>query len=231
VLQHIQLIILDLDYVVFDCSRIKVQALRQSLISLADIIPQNVRLPDATDAEEKFRDHGVQWMQHLELEMGDENLEHLRRAYELHENRLVDAGVGSVFPGLQEFVAECNRQGLSVALGAEATRDYLLSVSDRHQLEAMFQISLCTEEFGAGSSEEMLEEIAHFVEVNSSETLVLGTRPGLFEAAHNLQMLTIGCGWGIQQHKTLAEADLQSLTLAQLYPAIQKADQLAFRNF
>jgi len=231
VLQHIQLIILDLDYVVFDCSKLKLQALRQSLISLADIIPQNVRLPDEVDAEEGFREHGVQWIHHLDVGLGEENLENLRQIYELNEGRLIESGLGAIFQGLGDFVSECRSQNISLALGAEATRDYLVSVSDRHQLEGLFQISLCTEEFGSGSSEEMLEEVLHFAEANRSEAVVLGSRPRLFEAAHNLDMLTIGCGWGIRQHDALRDSDLQALTLPQLYPAIQKADQLASARY
>lgn len=230
-LQHIRLIVLDLDYVVFDCSILKIQALQQSLISLADIIPQNVRLPDAVDVEESFLEHGFRWTRHLELGLDDENFEHLQHAYELKESRLVEAGIGSVYAGMEEFIANCRKLDLGIALGAEASRGYLLSVTEQHQLDDVFQMALCTAEFGAGSADEMLEEIMHHAEVNPSEALVLGTRPRFFQAAHNLDMLTIGCGWGIRQHGGLAEADLQSLTFSQLYPAIQKADSLASQYF
>ena len=102
-----------------------------------------------------------------------------------------------------------------------------MTVSERHQLEDLFEISLCTEEFGVGSADEMLDEIMHHAEVNPSETLVLGTRTPFFEAAHDLDVLTVGCGWGIQTHSGLEEADFQALTLAQLYPVIRKADELS----
>jgi phosphoglycolate phosphatase-like HAD superfamily hydrolase len=227
VLQHIRLLIFDLDYLVFDCAPLKVQALRQSLISLADAIPQNVRLPDAEDAEEGFRDRGFRWTRHLEIGLGEDNLEHLRHVYDLNERRLIEAGAGKVFAGIHEFIAKCRGMDISAVLGAEASRDYLVSVAERHQLEALFDLSLCTEEFGAGGADEMIEEIMHHAEVNPSETVVLGTRPQFFQAAHNLDVLTIGCGWGIRQHQSLAEADLVSLTLSQLYSVIQKADDLA----
>jgi phosphoglycolate phosphatase-like HAD superfamily hydrolase len=227
VLQHIRLLVFDLDYVVFDCALLKVQALRQSLISLADSIPQDVRLPDAVDAEEGFRDHGFRWMRYLEIGLNEESLENLHQAYELNEGRLLEAGKGRIFPGMQKFIADCRKSDVAVALGADASRDYLVSVTDRHQIDSLFQIALCTEEFGVGSAHEMLLEIMHHAEVNFSETLVLGTRPKFFHAAHSLDLLTVGCGWGIHQHGALAEADLQSLTFSQLLPAIQKADQLA----
>jgi phosphoglycolate phosphatase-like HAD superfamily hydrolase len=227
VIQHIRLLVFDLDYVVFDCALLKVQALRQSLISLADSIPQDVRLPDAVDAEEGYRDHGFHWTRRLEIGLSEENLEHLQRAFDLNENRMVESGVGRIFPGILEFIADFRNAGISVALGADASRDYLVSVTDRHQLDTLFELSLCSEEFGTGSTDEMFSEIMHFAQVNASETLVLGTRPRFFQAAHNLDLLTIGCGWGIYQHRGLAEADLQSLTLAQLQSAIGKADQLA----
>jgi len=227
VLQHIRLLIFDLDYLVFDCTHLKVQALRQGLISLADAIPQDVRLPDAADAEEGFRDYGCRWTQHLEIGLGEESLEHLQQAYRLNEIRLVEAGAGGIFPGLEDLILTFRNREVAAALGAEASRDYLVSVADRHQLDRLFQISLCSEEFGAGSVDEMLEELMRYAEVNPSETLVLGTRPQFFQAAHDLDILTVGCGWGISRRQGLEEADLRSLTLTQLDSVIQKADDLA----
>jgi phosphoglycolate phosphatase-like HAD superfamily hydrolase len=229
VLQHIRLLILDLDYLVFDCALLKVQALRNGLIALADSIPQNVRLPDAVDAEEGFRDYGFRWTRHLEIGLDEESLLNLQQAFDLNQARLIEAGVGKVFPGIREFIVSCREAGIGVALGADTSRDYLLSVTEQHQLDGFFEIALCTEEFGIGSTDEIFDEIMHHAQVNSSETLVLGTRPHFFQAAHNLDLLAIGCGWGVHQHGGLAEADLQSLTLSQLYPALQKADDLASR--
>ncbi len=227
-LRQIRLLILDLDYLVFDCALLKVQALRQSLISLSDAIPQSVRLPDSTDAEEGFRKHGFHWIRNLEIGLNEDALDHLQQAYGIHENRLVESGIGRVHQGIEEFIVNCRQLNVAVALGAEASRSYLLAVTDRHQLDSLFQITLCTEEFGAGEAAEMLEEIMHQAEVNPSETLMLGTRPHSFRAARSLDVLTVGCGWGIRGHDGLSEADLQSLTPAQLNPTLQKADALAF---
>jgi phosphoglycolate phosphatase-like HAD superfamily hydrolase len=227
VLQHIRLLIFDLDYLVFDCALLKVQALRQSLISLADSIPQSVRLPDADDIEEGFRNHGFRWIQFLEIGLNEETLEHLQQAYSIHESRLIEKCFGLVFPGLQEVIANCRLSKTATALGAESSRDYLVAINDRFQLDNLFQFSLCTEEFGVGEADEMIEEIMHQAEVNPSETLALGTRPHFFQAAHNQDLLTIGCGWGIRQQDGLAEADLIAPTLSELLPAIKKADCLA----
>lgn len=229
-LRHIHLLILDLDYLVFDCARLKVQALRQSLISLAETIPQSVRLPDMVDAEEGFRDHGFRWTRFLEIGLDETNLDHLQQAYALNERRLAAAGAGSIFPGVAEFVAHCTGEEIAVALGADASREYLVSVIDRHQIDSLFGLTLCTEEFGAGSADEMLDAILHYSEVNPSEALLLATRPQFFHSARNLDIPTIGCGWGVRGHDGLAEADMQVLTLDQLYPAMQQADALASRR-
>jgi phosphoglycolate phosphatase-like HAD superfamily hydrolase len=231
VLQHIRLLIFDLDYLVYDCAILKVQALRQSLISLADAIPQSVRLPDISDAEEGFRDHGFRWTRFLEIGLNEELLENLQQAYRIHEDRLIENRVGRVFPGIENFIAECRQERTAVALGAESSRDYLLAVNDQHQLDSFFQISLCTEEFGVGDADEMFGEIMYQAEVNPSEALALGTRPRFFQAAHNQDILTIGCGWGIRQQDALSEADLIAQTLSDLMPAIKKADYLASQYF
>ena len=47
-------------------------------------------------------------------------------------------------------------------------RSYLMAVSDRHRLDSLFDLSLCTEEFGVGSADEMFAEIMHYHEVNPS---------------------------------------------------------------
>jgi phosphoglycolate phosphatase-like HAD superfamily hydrolase len=226
---HTRLLVLDLDYLVFDCAPVKIQALRQSLIAFADSIPQSVRLPDAFDAEEGYREHGFRWTQFLEIGLDEERLSELQRVYAIQEERLLDSGAGSVFPGLTELLERCRRQGLQLAIGADASRDYLMSVSDRHRLHDLFSLALCTEEFGVGSADEMLTEIIHHHEVNPSETVVLGTRPAMFQAAHRLDVVTIGCGWAIQRHDGLAEADFRSLTLSALEPALEEADDLSSR--
>lgn len=226
-LQHIRLLIFDLDYLVFDCALIKEQALRQSLISLADTIPQSVQLPDAMDIEEGFRSHGFRWTRFLEIGLKEETLEHLQLAYRIHEGRLIESRIGKIYPGLETFIVNCLQQKVVLALGAESSRDYLVAVNDQHRLDSLFQIALCTEEFGVGDADEMFGEIMHQAEANPSETLAIGTRPQFFQAAHNHDLLTIGCGWGIKRQDGLAEADLISPVFSDLAAMVQKADCLA----
>jgi phosphoglycolate phosphatase-like HAD superfamily hydrolase len=231
VLRRIRLLIFDLDYVVFDCASLKVQAVRQSMISMADSIPQSVRLPGPADSEEGFRECGRQWIRHLDIGLGEEQLDDLQQTYGIQECRLVGSGSGRIYPGILEFLAQCRKLNLATALGAEADRNYLVSVADRYELDSIFQLTLCTEEFGRGGVDEMLEEVMRQAEVYPSETLVLGTRPDHFQAARALDVLSIGCGWGIHQHGALAEADLQAMSLSQLSAAIEKADAGSSPNF
>ena len=67
-------------------------------------------------------------------------------------------------------------------------------------------------------------------EVNPSETLVLGTRPSMFLAARALDVITVGCGWGLRSRPALKEADLQAPTLANLMHAMERADATAARK-
>jgi phosphoglycolate phosphatase-like HAD superfamily hydrolase len=231
VLRHIRLLILDLDYLVFDCAQLKAQALRQSMISLANMIPQNVPLPGTVEAETGFLEHGSRWIQHLEIGLDEQSLGDLERAYALHESRLIESDAGKIYPGIEEFLLNCLKADISIALGAEAGRDYLIAVLDRYQLDSTIQVALCAEEFGTGGSGEMILDIMRQTEVNPSETLVLGTRLHTFQAAHALDILTIGCAWGIHQHAGLAEADFQARTVADLFAAITNADSLAFQRF
>lgn len=228
-LRQIRLLVFDLDYLIFDCAALKLRAVRESLISFADAIPHDVRLPDAVDAEEGYRDFGFRWLQMLQIGLNEERLAQIQHAYKLNEQRLIISGAGRIHPGVEDLLRFGSDQGASLALGADCDRDHLLAVSDRHDLDSLFEIAFCTEEFGAGSAEEMLEEIMERAEVNRSETLVLGTRPEFFRAANALDVLTLGCGWGLHRHEALGEADLQALTVAQAYPAIEKADSLASR--
>jgi phosphoglycolate phosphatase-like HAD superfamily hydrolase len=230
VLKHIRLLILDLDYLVFDCALLKTQALRESLVALSDDAVASIQSPDGIGAEEGFRNHGFRWLRNLDVGFSDEGRSHLHQAYSILEKRLIDNGMGRVYSGIEEFIVNCRQANLAVALGADASREYMFAVIDRHQLDTLFQFALCVEEFGSGSTVEMLGEIMHQAEVNPSETLALGTRPHFFQAAHHLDMLTIGCGWGLSTHEGLADSDFQALTLKQLFPVIQKADEAALRQ-
>jgi phosphoglycolate phosphatase-like HAD superfamily hydrolase len=230
VLRHIRLLIFDLDYVVYDCIQLKVKAVREGMIALAGLIPPDPFLPGPEDAEEGFLNHGFRWARHLQIGLDEQNQHHLQRACALHEYRLVESGEGRIFPGIEEFILNCRDAGVSSALGADASRDYLTAVIDRHQLDAVFQITFCTEEFGMGDADEMLLEVMRQAEVNPSETLVFGTRPHTFEAARALDILSVGCGWGIRQNARLDEADLQSSSPADLYAAVEKADTIALQR-
>jgi phosphoglycolate phosphatase-like HAD superfamily hydrolase len=227
VLGHLRMLVFDLDYLVFDCGLLKAQALRQSLLGFADEIPQNVRLPDAVDAEEGFCEQGRRWTQFLEIGLGEEQQAGLQKAYDINEIQLIQAGIGQIYPDVEKALGVCLSENLSLALGADTSRDYLMAVSDRHDLHNFFNVAMCTEEFGAGSAAEMLDEIMLQAGVNPSEMLVLATRPSMFQSAHSLGMTTIGCGWGLRKHNGLTEADLQALAPAELFAAITKADNIA----
>ncbi len=229
-LQHIRLLILDLDYLVFDCSYLKAHALKQCAVALDDTISLDVGLLNRVNAEEEFRDHGFRWIRHLEVGLNDESQNQLEQTYGILETRMINSGVGRIYSGIEEFIVQCRQSNLAVSLGADAQRDYMLAVIDQYELDSLFQFALCAEEFGAGNIAEMLEEIMHQAEVNPSETLTFGTRPHYFRSAKSVDIRTIGCGWGIGNHDHLAGADMQSLTLAELFPAINRADALGFQH-
>lgn len=225
--RQIRLLVFDLDYLVFDCSFLKAHALRQSLIAFADDIPQNVRLPDGVDIESAFREHGRRWVRSLELGIADENMEDLEQIYRVQECRLLESGMGRTFPGMIDTIVACRKAGIHSGLGAEASRDYLMAVSDRLELDRFFDFSLCTGEYGLGSAREMLADMLDQAEVNPSEVLVFGTRPSMFEASHSLDLLTLGCGWGLQQKDALETADFLAGNVTQIIPVIRRADDIA----
>lgn len=228
-LNQIRLVVFDLDYLVFDCAEVKMRALRAALVSLEEDIPHSALLPDVLGIEEGFRVHGRRWMSQLDIGLDETALNQLQLSYRTHEERLVTDGVGRLFPGLAEFLSDCRMQGLLPAIGAEASRDYLMAVSDRFGLANLFEMAYCTEEYGMGGADEMIDEIMSRAEVNPSETLALGTRPDFFRAVRSLDVLSIGCGWGLHQLESLAGADLQASVLTDLFPAMEKADEMAAR--
>ena len=228
--QHLRLLILDLDYVVFDCALLKAQALKQCMAALDESFSLDVELPDAMNVEAQFLNHGFRWTHHFEVGLDDEGQERLEQTYAIYETRMIHSGLGRIHTGIEEFIVQCRQSNLAVALGADARREYMLAVMDRFELDSLFQFALCTEEFGSGDAVEMLEEITRQAEVNPSETLALGTRPHYFQSANSVDIRTVGCGWGIGNHDGLAGADMQSSNLKRLFPAIKKADSLAFQR-
>ena len=200
------------------------------MISLADLVPHHGVLPGIADVEAGYREHGSRWVKHLDIGLDQQCIDDLVHTYALHESRLVGSDVGRLYPGVEDFLQSCVEADVSLVLGADAKRDYLLEVLERYQLDRLFQIAVCTEEFGIGDTGEMVLEIMRQLEVNPSETLMMGTRPHTFQAAKAVDVLTIGCGWGILQQAALAEADLRSSSISGLDSVIRKADALAFQN-
>ena len=228
-LRHIRLLVLDLDYLVFDGRALKLKALRQSLVAFADTIPQIARLPDEVDLEEAYLQHGRRWLEYLDLGLQDDLLGSVKDAYRVYEDRLIQAGNGNVFAGIPELLDFARRNGIGLALGADSGRDYLLDVSDNLDLSDTFAVSLCTEEFGKGNIEEMLQEALILAEVNRSEAVVLGIRSEYFQAARDLDMVSIGCGWGIRRQEALREADQRAATPEEIPRILRILDEHAAR--
>ena len=225
--RHIRLLVFDLDYVVFDCAALKASTLRKTLIPFADLIPQTVSLPDDVDIEDSFLEYGSRWIRSLELGLDESQLAALEENYVRQESRLLNAGGGHFFAGILHRLSTYRAAGLTLALGAETTRDYLMSVSDRYNMDQFFEIAFCTEEYGMGGADEMLAEIMNHAVVNPSETLVLGTRPPYFEAAHGLDIQCVGCGWGLRKREPLSHADFQLYSIDHMDSLIQQADDLS----
>jgi phosphoglycolate phosphatase-like HAD superfamily hydrolase len=220
-----------LDHLVYDCAALKARALRESLIPFAESIAHEVNLPDAADAEEGFLLHGSQWIASLSLGLSPEQSHELDRNLRIREQILISSGGGKLYPGMLEFLQSCRQAGVMLALGAEAARDYLLAVCDRHDLDGLFDFAFCSEEFGACGAEEMIEDIIERAEVALSETLVLGTRAEFFQAAKNLNIVTLGCGWGIHERSGIEASDCQALTPSQAFAVIQEIDRIACERF
>jgi adenosylhomocysteine nucleosidase len=160
----------------------------------------------------------------------DRDLAALEEAYRGQERLLLDTGEGALFPGVERVLAAYRRDGLLLALGAEATRDYLMQVSDQHNMDGTFAFALCTDEFGGGGADEMIDEIMCLAQVHASETLALGTRPAFFRAARGQDVVTLGCGWGLIRHEALAQADLQCLTPDEMNGTILSVDRRLARE-
>jgi phosphoglycolate phosphatase-like HAD superfamily hydrolase len=228
-LRHIRLLILDLDYLLFDSRALKLKALRQSLVAFADTIPQSACLPDETDLEEAYLQHGLRWLEFLDLGLEEDALTSLQEAYRVYEARLLQAETGGVYPGIPQLLNTFRQSGLTLALGADSPRDYLLEVSDRHGLSDLFAVALCAEEFGKGSVDEMLQEALILGEVNRSEAVALGTRSEYFQAARDLDIASIGCGWGIRHQESLRDAAQRAGTPAELPGILNLLDERAVR--
>ncbi len=226
-LRQIRLVVFDLDYVVLDSVALKTRALRQSLIPFAESLPLDVRLPDLVDIEESFLAEGSRWIRSLDIGFSQDQLIDLEADFRMHEVRFLDAGAARPYPGMADLLSNCREEGLTLALGAEGTREYVMAFCDRNEMDRVFEVAFCTEEFGLGSIDEMLTEIMNHAEVNPSETVVLATRPRFFEAGRDLGILTVGCGWGILGHSALSEADFQSVSLQHALPIIRQADAMS----
>ncbi len=230
-LEKIRLLIFDLDYVIFDCAALKTRVLRHCLLQFADQIPTDARLPDSVDIEDSYLEAGHEWLSSMHLGLDEAGQLELVRNYLLEESRYLEAGGGLLFHGIRDFIAGCRKSGLILGLGADSGRDYLMSVSDRLVLDQIFDLSLCTAEYGGGSFEEMFEDLMQQAEVLPSETLILGTRSLYFDAARILNISSIGCGWGLQQKRDFSAAVFESPTLAHLVPLIRQADAIASSSF
>jgi phosphoglycolate phosphatase-like HAD superfamily hydrolase len=137
---------------------------------------------------------------------------------------LAAGGMGSVYPGVPEMLQFCHRIGLSLALGAECNRDFLLAVCDCHGFDSVFDLMACTQDYGSGGLFELLEDLTERFETHTSECVYLGTRAVCLEAATALGVTSLGCRWGLRGAFEVGRADRQADRPEEITAVLQEID-------
>lgn len=153
--------------------------------------------------------------------------EYKHRYQELHasifaaENRRIEAGETSLFPGVSEVLEELRSQGFRLGLVSNCTSGYLEASSKAHRLDTLFHARDCVGNHYARTKADVLQLQLQLLE--SRAAAMVGDRVHDIEAAHICGAFAIAATYGFGNANELADADGWIEDFRDLTPLLQLA--------
>lgn len=116
-------------------------------------------------------------------------------------------GETSLYPGVEEALAELKRRGHPLLLFSNAGAAYFRAVVDAHRLDRFFAASLCLEEAWERDPAADKTAMVLGLATDPARTVVVGDREGDVAAGRAAGARTVGCLYGFGDREELRAAD------------------------
>ena len=192
----IELILFDLDGVLFDSGDLVVAAVYAAVDRLSAGGPVSYPHPPEERIVGLLGVPDREYARGLGLELDEPRLKEFKRLVAEELGRQAGAGFGRLYEGIPELLASISRAGLRLALASNCGRPYLVHFLDRFDLVGCFELALCNGDLPWGEKHDLLEMVLEHQQTLPSEAIYLGDRARDWEAARMAGCGFIACLWG-----------------------------------
>jgi phosphoglycolate phosphatase len=191
-----ELVIFDLDGVLFDSGELVVESVALAVERLRRETGRPLPLPSRERIFGLMGTPNREYARGLGLELDETGLKRFKTLVGEAEVEMLRAGHGGPHAGMPELVGWLGSRGVSCAVASNCGRPYLLEFLDRFGLAGEFAISVCNDDCPAGDKTDLLRMVLEHQEVLASEAVYLGDRGRDESSARALGLGFLACTWG-----------------------------------
>lgn len=218
----LELIIFDLDGVIFDSGELVLEASRRAVAGFCAQSGQVLPVPGAADVGALMGRPNREFVQGLGPGLPEEAQRDLADRLLLAEEDLIREGRGRLHPGIRELLDWLQAAGIRSAIASNCRRGYLVSILEYYGLEDCFTISFCSSDTPGGDKADLLRMALEHQGVLGSETLYLGDRDFDATAAREAGTGFIACLWGFGSPSDFPPETVSCGQPGELIPLLQR---------
>jgi phosphoglycolate phosphatase-like HAD superfamily hydrolase len=203
----IALLIIDPEDVLFNGRPLRIRALAEALeeqVSSGKLeIPADARLNYsylATRIEECIDSAPF-------LLQKEDRLRRLLLSVDSIHSHLIETETLETYPGVGEILQEAQGLGRELALYSHCSRDALLEIVERLQMESLFHFNSCTQDAGRHTTGGALPDILENLQFFPEECLLLSNNHLILNQARAMRICSAACGWGNPSGEAMALAN------------------------
>ncbi len=154
----------------------------------------------------------------------EERLRQLLQDVEAAHCRRIETEALEAYAPIDTFFREMQNAGRELALYSHCSRDALLALVERLQLESLFRFLACTADAGRHTTGGALPDILEHLQFFPEECLLLSNNRLILSQARAMNILCAACGWGNPAREAAERADFIAGSPDALREWVQKAD-------
>ncbi len=121
-------------------------------------------------------------------------------------SRLLERGVGELYPGAKDVLSELNKRGYTLVYLSNCRVIYKDAVTKAYDLKGYFEDQICSESFNHIPKEDIIKEIRHRY---PEKQMVIGDRFHDMMAAYHNELPAIFCTYGFGEAEEGKTADMK----------------------
>ncbi|HOB53674.1 MAG TPA: HAD family hydrolase [Acidobacteriota bacterium] len=192
----LELVIFDLDGVLFDSGDLVVAAVGRAVARLSAELGRSVAPP----APERIRAlMGVpnrEYARGMGLELDEAGWRRFQALVQEEEVACIESGDARMPAGIPPLLDALEEHSVRCAVASNCGRPYLLAFLDYFNLAERFTLAVCNDDAPDGDKAELLDLVLEHQAVLASEAIYLGDRRRDLDAARAVGTGFIACLWG-----------------------------------